>query len=223
MEISLASSSNRENSNVNAFPTSISGLLASPIGNAMNTDVIIREADSPVQEAIEKLKEKNQRSVLASYKGEVVGLVSKTDILYKVTYEGRNPTKVRLREIMTSPVLAVDPQTTVKDALEIMNKKNVRQIMVHAYSAVLGMVYREDIYKMMETISLCSEDAALHGTPVCIIDQRSISYVKDISKAKFVCAYCESTFDSSEGLSKHIDRLHIGAGVLEGDVRQMVD
>ena len=223
MEISVDSHGNGRSSSGNAFPTSISALLASPIGNAMNTDVIIREADSTVQEAIQITKEKNQRSVLVSYKGEIMGLVSKTDILYKVTYEGRNPTKVRLREIMTSPVLAVDPQTTVKNALEIMNKKNVRQVMVHAYSAVLGMVYREDIYKMMETISLCSEDAALHGTPVCIIDQKSISYVKDTSKAKFVCAYCESTYDSNEALSKHIDRLHIGAGVLEGDVRRIMD
>lgn len=210
MEISLESrGANGSSTNADALPSSISALLTSPIGNAMNTDVIIREADSTVQEAIAAIKEKNQRSVVASYKGEVVGLVSKTDILYKVTFEGRNPSKVKLREIMTSPVLAVDPQTTLKDALELMNKKNVRQVMVHAYSAVLGMVYREDIYKMMEMIALCSEDTALHGTPVCIIDQKTISFVKDLSKAKFVCAYCESTFDSNESLSKHIDRLHI--------------
>jgi predicted transcriptional regulator len=218
MEISLDMKSG-----TNAFPTSISALLASPIGNAMNTDIIIQEADSTVLDALEKMKDKGQRSVLASYKGEVVGLVSKTDILFKVTCEGRSPSKVRLREIMASPVLAVDPQTNLKDALELMNKKNVRQVMVHAYSTVLGMVYREDIYKMMETISLCSEDTALHGTPVCIIDQKTISFIKDISKAKFVCAYCESTFDSGDSLSRHIDRLHIGAGALEGDVRQMMD
>lgn len=205
------------------LPTSISSLLVSPIGNAMNMDVIMCEADSTVQDSIRLLKEKNQRSVLVSYKGEVVGLVSKTDILYKVTFEGRNASKVKLREIMSSPVLAVDPQTTIKDALELMNKKNVRQAMVHAYSAVLGMVYREDIYKKMETIALCSEDTALHGTPVCIIDQKTISFIKDISKAKFVCPYCESTFDANESLSKHIDRLHIGAGALEGDVRRIID
>jgi signal-transduction protein with cAMP-binding, CBS, and nucleotidyltransferase domain len=205
------------------LPTSIAGLLTSPIGNAMNTDVIICEADSTVQDSLSLLKEKNQRSVIASYKGEIVGLVSKTDILYKVTYEGRSASKVKLREIMTSPVLAVDPQTTIKDALELMNKKNVRQAMVHAYSAVLGMVYREDIYKMMETIALCSEDTALHGTPVCIIDQKSISFIKDTSKAKFVCAYCESTFDTNESLSRHIDRLHIGVGALEGDFRRVIE
>ncbi|MCS7141640.1 MAG: C2H2-type zinc finger protein [Candidatus Nitrosocaldus sp.] len=39
--------------------------------------------------------------------------------------------------------------------------------------------------------------------------------------AKVRCPYCESTFNSKEELSKHIDRMHIGPGVLEGDTRKL--
>ncbi len=202
---------------------SISSLLSWPVGNIMNNNAIILEADSTLDEAIKLMKERNQRSVLASHKGEVVGMVSKTDILYKVTSEGKNPSKIKLREIMTSPVLAVNPQNTIKDALTIMNKRNVRQLMVHAYSAVLGIISREDISRKMEAIALSSIDEVLHGTPVCIIDTKSIEYVKDSSKAKFSCAYCGSPFDTKEGLSKHIDRLHNESGVLEGDVRRLME
>ncbi len=189
----------------------------------MNSDAIVMESDRFVDEAITMMKERNQRSVLASHKGEVVGLVSKTDILYKIISEGRNPGKVRLREIMTSPVMAVDPHTTVKEALTIMNKRNVRQLMVHAYSAVLGIVSREDVSRMVEKIALSMEGAALEGTPVCIIDQKTITYVKDTSKAKLTCPYCGSPFDTKEGLSKHIDRLHGESGILEGDMRRMFE
>jgi CBS domain-containing protein len=202
---------------------SISSLLSWPVGNIMNNDAIILEADKNLDEAIKKMKERNQRSVLATHLGEVVGMVSKTDILYKVTSEGKNPSKIKLREIMTSPVLAVNPQNTIKDALTIMNKRNVRQLMVHAYSAVLGIISREDISRKMESIALSSIDEVLHGTPVCIIDTKSIEYVKDSSKAKFSCAYCGSPFDTKEGLSKHIDRLHNESGILEGDVRHLMD
>jgi CBS domain-containing protein len=161
--------------------------------------------------------------VFVSNRGEVMGIVSKTDILFKVISQNRNPSKVRLREIMTCPVLAVGPDTTVAEALSIMDKRKVRQVMVHAYAAVLGMVSRDDIYQLIDTISSSSEeDTVLSGTPVCIINSKSISYVKDKSKANFKCPYCESPFDTKEGLSKHIDRLHEGgAGILEGDVRQM--
>jgi CBS domain-containing protein len=202
---------------------SISSLLSWPVGNLMNNDAIILEADKSLDEAIKGMKERNQRSVLATHLGEVVGMVSKTDILYKVTSEGKNPSKIKLREIMTSPVLAVNPQNTIKDALSIMNKRNVRQLMVHAYSAVLGIISREDISRKMEAIALSPIDVVLHGTPVCIIDTKSIEYVKDSSKANFSCAYCGSPFDTKEGLSKHIDRLHNESGILEGDVRHLVE
>jgi CBS domain-containing protein len=206
-----------------AIPESIPSLMSSTVGIIMNSDAIILESDRFVAEAITLTKERNQRSVLASHKGEVVGLVSKTDILYKIIAEGRNPSKVRLREIMTSPVLAVDPHTTVREALSIMNKRNVRQLMVHAYSAVLGIVSREEVSRMVEKIALSMEGTALEGTPVCIIDQKTITYVRDTSRAKLTCPYCESPFDTKEGLSKHIDRLHGESGVLEGDVRRMFE
>jgi CBS-domain-containing membrane protein len=186
-------------------------------------DVLILESDATVDEATKRMEEKNSRSVLASRLGEVVGIVSKTDILFKVISQNRNTSKVRLREIMTSPVLAVGPSTTVKEALSIMDKHNVRQVMVHAYAAVIGMVTRDNIFQKMEMISTSSEDTMVQGTPVCLIDSKTIAYIKDDSKIKLKCPYCESPFDTKEGLSKHIDRLHGESGALEGDVRHLYE
>lgn len=36
----------------------------------------------------------------------------------------------------------------------------------------------------------------------------------------FQCPYCDSKFKTAELLSKHIDRIHHGTGLLEGDVRR---
>jgi CBS domain-containing protein len=187
----------------------------------MRSDVAILEADMTAEDALQAMQEKKARNVLVSRKGEVVGLVSKTDILFKVTSQGRGPSKVRVREIMTSPVLAVGPQTTIREALSVMDKNKVRQVMVHAYAAVLGMANRDDILESIKEISLELEDAALLGTPACIIDTKTITYTKDLSKAKFQCPYCGSPFDTKEVLSKHIDRIHEEAGILEGDYRKI--
>jgi CBS domain-containing protein len=200
----------------------IAALLVMPVGEVMRSDVATLETSSTAEDALRAMQEKNARSILVSNKGEVVGIVSKTDILFKVTSQGRNPAKVKLREIMTSPVLAVNPQTTIKEALALMDKNKVRQLMVHAYAAVLGMLTREDISERVERISLHSEETAISGTPACIIDTKTISFTMDSSKAKFQCPYCGSPFDTTEGLSKHIDRLHEESGVLEGDYRKMM-
>jgi CBS domain-containing protein len=205
-----------------ALAPNIAALLMMPVGSVMRSDVAILETDSTAEDAIESMQEKKARSILVSNKGEVVGIVSKTDVLFKVTSQGRNPSKVRLREIMTSPVTAVNPQTTIKEALGLMDKNKLRQLMVHAFAAPLGMLFREDISEQVERISLGAEAAAISGTPACIIDTRTISYTMDSSKAKFQCPYCGSPFDTTEGLSKHIDRLHEESGVLEGDYRKMM-
>ncbi len=196
--------------------------MAAPVGEVMKADVAMLESSSSAEDALKAMQEKNARSILVSNKGEVVGIVSKTDILFKVTSQGRNPSKVKLREIMTSPVIAVNPQTTVKEALALMDKNKLRQLMVHAYAAVLGMVTREDISERVEKISLSVEENAISGGAACIIDTKSISYTMDATKANYRCPYCGSPFDTTEGLSKHIDRLHEESGVLEGDYRKMM-
>ncbi len=208
----------------NPTPSTIPSLLSSPVGIVLKPDIIILESDASVGEATRLMTEKNSRSVLVSNRGEVMGIVTKTDILFRVISQNRSPDKVRLREIMTCPVLAVRPNSTVSEALSVMDKHKVRQVFVHAYAAVLGVVTRDDIYQLIESISVSSQETALSGTPVCIIDSKSISYIRDTSKANFLCPYCESPFDTKEGLSKHMDRIHQGgAGVLEGDIRQMFE
>jgi len=204
-------------------PDDISSLLSTPIEHYIDTNVVILESDKFTDEALNLMKEKGIRSILVSHLGEVMGIVSKTDILFKVMSQGRNPGKVRIREIMTSPVLAVGPHNTVQETLSIMDKHVIRQVIVSSHSAVLGMVSRDDIFEKIHMATMSTAHTAIKGTPVCIINPKAIVYMKDINTAKLVCPYCESPFDTKEGLSSHIDRLHSGSGVLEGDVRRMFE
>lgn len=41
-----------------------------------------------------------------------------------------------------------------------------------------------------------------------------------MSKESIRCPYCESLFNNNEELSKHIDRIHLGSGLLEGNSRK---
>jgi len=194
--------------NLSYVPDNITSLLSSPIELILNTNVIILESDSFADEAITLMKGRNVRSVLAAHNGEAIGIVSKTDILFKVMSQGRNPAKVRLREIMNSPVLAVDPKATVQEALSIMNKHVIRQIIVSSNAAVLGTVARDDIFEKIQMATISAADTAIRGTPVCIINPKAIVYMKDTGTAKLICPYCESSFDSKEALSMHIDSHH---------------
>ncbi|MGH9921528.1 MAG: CBS domain-containing protein, partial [Nitrososphaerales archaeon] len=112
-------------------------VLNTSIQSIMDLDVVVLDGNNSVSDAVEKMKEKNSRSVLVTHTGEIIGLVSKTDILFKVMGRGKDPTKAKLREIMSSPVLTIPPSSTVGEALSIMDKNTVRQLVVSFGNSIM--------------------------------------------------------------------------------------
>ena len=198
----------------------VGALLDISIDKIMETDAVIMEGEKTVMDAINKMQEKNAKVVLISHQGEAVGLVSKSDILFKVAAKSLPLNKVKLREIMSSPVYSLPPHSILQEALNFMDKYEIKQIIVSTGSAILGVLKRASIYENVQKASMSSVDSLTEGAPMCIINPNAVKYVKDLSTAKAVCPYCESPFDDKNTLSKHIDRLHGGAGLLEGDSRQ---
>ena len=198
----------------------VGALLAMTIDKIMDTDSLIMEGEKTVLDAINKMQEKDAKVVLISHQGEAVGIVSKSDILFKAAAKNLPLHKVKLREIMSSPVYSLPPHSSLQDALDYMDKYNIKQIIVSTGSAILGIMRRANIYEKVQQASMSTVEALTEGAPMCIINPNAVKYVKDLSTAKAVCPYCESPFDDKNALSKHIDRLHGGAGLLEGDTRQ---
>jgi CBS domain-containing protein len=69
-----------DNSDLN----SVQGLLTLPVSSIIDLNVGLLESDKTVAEAITLMKSKGLRSVLALHNGEVVGIVTKTDVLFKI-------------------------------------------------------------------------------------------------------------------------------------------
>lgn len=198
----------------------VGALLGMQIDKIMETDAVIMEGEKTVLDAVNQMQEKNAKVVLISHQGEAIGIVSKSDILFKVAAKNLPLNKVKLREIMSSPVYSLPPHSTLQDALNYMDKYNIKQIIVSTGSSILGVMKRASIYENVQKASMSTVDTLTEGAPMCIINPNAVKYVKDLSTAKAVCPYCESPFDDKNTLSKHIDRLHGGAGLLEGDSRQ---
>jgi predicted transcriptional regulator len=77
-------------------------IMLTPVASILDTNAIILEGDRYLDEGLRMMQERNSRCILVSHLGEVMGLISETDILFKVAQENRSPHKVKLREIMTT-------------------------------------------------------------------------------------------------------------------------
>jgi CBS domain-containing protein len=121
--------------------------LLSEILDAKGADVLEIEADTSVFEAVKQMVEANVGSLLVLDGGRIAGIVTERDYLRRVTLEGRTDRETAVREIMSSPLIVVTPQTTVDECIAVMTDRRIRHLPVVDGGEVVGMVSIGDLVK----------------------------------------------------------------------------
>jgi CBS domain-containing protein len=103
--------------------------------------------ETPVLEAIRAMAEHHIGALLVM-KGEVLaGIVSERDYARKVILLGRSSSDTPVRDIMTTSVLTVSPETSVEQCMQLVTDKRVRHLPVVEAGRVVGMVSIGDLVK----------------------------------------------------------------------------
>lgn len=185
-----------------------SSLLSMPVSFAMNSDVIILEQSRTVADAITAMKDNLVRSILVADRGEqIIGLVSKTDVLFKVVSIHKSPAKIMIKEVMSAPVISIPPEMSIADALSVMEKHIIRQLVVTTSNSVLGIVSRDGIMTKMEKAAMETMNAATTASSLCILNPFASTQLKD-KKAMLICPHCQTEYADKDVLSKHMQSTH---------------
>ena len=76
-------------------------------------DVIRIGGDATVYEAVLAMVEANVGALLVTEGDEISGIFTERDYLRRIAVEGRRSRDTSVREVMSSPVLVVTPETSV--------------------------------------------------------------------------------------------------------------
>ncbi len=80
---------------------------------------------------------------------ELVGVVSERDYTRKVILRGRSSRDTTVREIMTTPVVTVEPGCTVEEALRMMTRRRVRHLPVVGDEGLVGIISIGDLVERL--------------------------------------------------------------------------
>jgi CBS domain-containing protein len=183
-------------------------LLSFAVSHILHPDIVILDQFQTAADAITAMKERSSRSVLVSdRKKQIIGLVSKTDIIYKVLSLHKHNSRVVLGDIMSAPIISIPPDMSVADALSVMEKHDIRQIIVSENSKIYGLLDREDIIMKMERAIVETTDAFKIDAPLCIMDPFASAYIPE-NKSILVCPHCQMEYKDKDLLSKHVKAIH---------------
>jgi CBS domain-containing protein len=110
-------------------------------------DVLRIEAEASVHEAVKQMVAANVASLLVSEGGAITGIITERDYLRRVTVEGRTDEGTSVREIMSSPLIVVTPQTSVDECMALMTNRRIRHLPVVDAGKVAGIVSIGDVVK----------------------------------------------------------------------------
>ena len=135
----------------------------------MNKEVPTVDERATVLEAA-KLMVKLTRGFLVVLKeGQPKGIITERDLVKKVIAEGKDPQKVIVLEVMSSPLVTVDPDEDLLKASKLMQDNQIRRLPVVKDGIIYGVLSSTDIArKVGEYVDRSVRDIMRWASPIGI-------------------------------------------------------
>jgi CBS domain-containing protein len=111
-----------------------------------NQELLELSALATVREAADRMRSRHVGAVLITRDGQLDGIFTERDMVYRVVAEGRDPDRTPLAEVMTRNPDTVRPDTTAIDALRRMQDGGYRHLPVLDRGRIVGIVSRRDFF-----------------------------------------------------------------------------
>lgn len=113
----------------------------------MTKDVVTINKEKTIVEAAQIIGDKGVGSLVITDNGNIVGVLTERDMITKCIAKGCDPSKTKVSEIMSSPVVAIDPEADIIDAAKLMVSKMIRRLPVLDGGKLVGIITTYDLVK----------------------------------------------------------------------------
>lgn len=120
------------------------------IKKAMRKDIVMVDENASVTEASKLMREKGEGCAVILSRGKPIGIVTERDVTWKVAGEGLDPKSVKVAQIMSSPLITVDPDADLMVAAKLMKKHKIRRLAVSKDEIIYGVLTAIDIARHLE-------------------------------------------------------------------------
>jgi len=117
------------------------------VNEVMSKNLLSLDKSTTLQEAAEHMKRLCIGCVIVTENNIPIGIITERDFVTKIAAEGR-PLFTEIKEVMSSPLITIDPEETIWEASELMKEKLIHKLPVKGNDGIVGIITTTDIVKI---------------------------------------------------------------------------
>jgi CBS domain-containing protein len=135
------------------------------VEDIMVEDVVTVDSDASVMQAVKLMNKNEIGCLIVIRRGKAVGIITERDFLKRIIAKLRNPEKTRVRQIMTKPLIIVNPNMDLEDATKLMFASKIKKLPVIEDRRLVGLVSLTDIAKFQPQMMKILKKLSAQYTP----------------------------------------------------------
>lgn len=132
------------------------------IRDVMSSPVITIDEDATANKAAELMDKHGLGCIMVTSKeGNPIGIITERDLVRRVLAKNIKPDSFSAKEVMTSPLITVEPGEEISEAARRMSRLNIRRLGVMYKGQLVGVVSSKDIIGVMPDLMEIVHEQAL--------------------------------------------------------------
>ncbi len=136
------------------------------VEDIMVEDVITVDSDVPVMDAVKVMNANEIGCLVVTRRGKAIGILTERDLLKRIIVKSRDPKSIRVRQIMTKPLIVGNPDMSLEDATKLMFDRKIKKLPVVESRKLVGLVSLTDIARYQpQMMKILKRLFAQHAPP----------------------------------------------------------
>jgi CBS domain-containing protein len=183
------------------------------VKDVMSSPVVTIKEDASANKVAELMGTHSLGCIVVTGKeGKPLGIITERDLVGRVLAKNVKPDSIKAKEVMTSPLITIEPGETISEAARRMSRLNIRRLGVVYRGQLIGVISSKDVLAVVpELIETIQERALIEGEnraqeaeeepkPLAGYCDRCGGWSDDLKEVdgEFLCEDCRVELESGE-------------------------
>ncbi len=174
------------------------------VSDVMSRRLITADALETADRLARTMAETGTGCIIIVDNNHPVGIVTERDLVVKLISRNAQPSKMKAKDIMSTPLITIPPDKSVELALREMARRRIRRLPVVQGRKLIGLVSDSDLLSVSSELSEILRDVIRQNNPEGDMGQTIPEWeLEEKSPSVFIqgiCEVCQSFQESLENI-----------------------